>query len=141
MLDSQNNIQKSQSPPDDIQNQESHIKKAPEYELPVFTSVEQNPQVAASYDVLAAEDVKYDNPDGILNPKSQSNDPPVDPLYDPVTLESAPPRDGPKSPVAEYDKLMHSPTPQGTYVCMYVCILHCRVLYHSYMCMLYIANF
>ena len=113
MLDSQNNMQKSQSPPDDTQNQESHIKKAPEYEFPVFTSVEQNPQVPASYDLLSASDAKYDSPDGVLNPKSQYNDPPVDPLYDPVILESAAQSDGPKSPVAEYDKLMHSPTPQG----------------------------
>ena len=118
MLNSQNNMQKSQSPPDDAQNQESHIKKAPGYEFPVFTSVEQNPQVTAGYDSLGRNDPEYDNPNGILKPKSQSNDSPVDPLYNPVTLESAAQPDSPKSPVVEYDRLMHSPTPQGTHTMM-----------------------
>ena len=118
MLNSQNNMQKSQSPPDDAQNQESHIKKAPGYEFPVFTSVEQNPQVTAGYDSLGRNDPEYDNPNGILKPKSQSNDSPVDPLYNPVTLESAAQPNSPKSPVVEYDRLMHSPTPQGTHTMM-----------------------
>lgn len=113
MLDSQSNMQKSQSPPNDTHNQESHVTKQSEYDFPVFTSVEQNPQVG-NYDSLSPNDAKYDTPDGILNPKSESNDPPVDPLYDPLTLESAAQPDGaPKSPVVEYDRLMHSPTPQG----------------------------
>lgn len=122
--------QKSQSPPDDTQNQETHIKKAPEYDLPVFTSVEHNPQVIASYDLLSANDTKYDTPDGILNPpNSQPSDPPADPLYDPVTLESAAqPNGAPKSPVVEYDKLIHSPTPQGTlYLCCTLVLFLCVV--------------
>ena len=115
MLDSQSNMQKSQSPPNDNddndQNQETHIKKTLEYDFPIFTSVEQNPQVVASHDnLISANGTTYDTPDGVLNPMSQSNDPPVDPLYDPVTLESAA---APKSPVEQYDKLVHSPTPQG----------------------------
>ena len=117
MLDSQSNLQKSQSPPSDTQNQnqEAHVTKASEYDFPVFTSVEHNPQVTG-YDSLSAKDAKYDNPNGILNPTSQSNGPPVDNLYDPLTLESVTqPDDAPKSPVVDYDKLMHSPTPQGEY--------------------------
>ena len=108
--------QKSQSPPNDTQNQnqEPQVTKASEYDFPVFTSVEHNPQVTG-YDSLSAKTAKYDNPDGILNPNSQSDGPPVDNLYDPLTLESVVQSDDvPKSPVVEYDKLMHSPTPQGS---------------------------
>jgi len=116
MLDSQSNMQNGQSPPNDTQNQESHIKKTPEYDFPAFTSFEQKPQVTHD-----ASDTTYDTPGEVLNSKSRSNGPTVDPLYDPVTLESVAQSDGgPKSPVVEYDKLVHSPTPQGSYV--YVCI-------------------
>ncbi|XP_065896976.1 uncharacterized protein [Dysidea avara] len=112
--ESQSNIQKTQSS-SEIQNQEDlQRNKTPEYDLPVFTSIEKTP-VVASYNLLDASDTAYDTPDDALNPKSESSSPPTDPLYDPVSMEEhiLKSDNGPKSPVEEYDKLVHSPTPQG----------------------------
>ena len=80
----------------------------------MFTSIEKTP-VVASYNLLDASDTAYDTPDDALNPKSESSSPPTDPLYDPVSMEEhiLKSDNGPKSPVEEYDKLVHSPTPQG----------------------------
>ena len=136
MLDSQSNMQKSESPPSDTQNQEPQITKASGYEFPVFTSVEQTPQITTSHDLLNANDPKYNSPDGVLNPKTQSNDSPVDPLYDPLSLNSVAQRDDAlRSPVVEYDKLNHSPTPQRMYInqytyhaCIHLCTAYCNIL-------------
>ena len=130
MLGSQNNVQKSQSPPSDAQNQEPHIKRNTEYDFPAFTTFEQQPQVTDSFNLLTANGTTHDAPSS--NP--QSSDPPADPLYDPVTLEPAAQLDrGSKSPVVEYDKLVHSPTPQGIHI-------NCKY-YLLYLISLYIFTF
>ena len=47
----------------------------------------------------------------------------ADPLYGPVTLEpAAQPNGGSKSPVVEYDKLVHLPTPQVIHINCKYCV-------------------